>query len=202
MWEKLYNWYEWNKNKPIVKFIEFLLSLFVFVLMSLVIGLICHVGHNIHTWCKWKWCYTSGTCKPVEFINEIYPAKTTREVDNKITSLFDEPFVIFNVNSKIIHNDVNCKYAKECTKSCVYISQSTANKLLESGIAHNCMYEFYTKKHCEDKCKSVSEKLEDYCIDNCIDKSYNDEPFSVFGFLQEMAEENVEEPDYDDYPGE
>ena len=173
-----------------------------FIVFCIVVIILWNAVPKAYKWCRWQMCYLTKHCVAKEFLGKKYPAKTTADFDYKIADLFNEPVIVFNVKSKIIHNDNNCKAAKLCIENCIYLPKKIADDLLKDNLAESCKYEFYTQKNCERKCNGLSEKLEDYCIGDCIDKTYEDKPFNRQKFIEEVAEDSLPDEWEEDDNGE
>ena len=202
MLDKFSKWMDKKDDGFFMNTIKMLVAIFILFAFYFIAFLIWNCISGFYKWCRWQMCYFTKHCVAKEFLGKKYPAKTTSEFDYKIANLFDEPVVIFNVKSDIIHRDNDCKAAKLCTENCIYLPESIANSLLKDNLAEDCKYEFYTRKNCERKCTDLSDKLENYCISDCIDKEYEDIPFDRQKFIEEVAEESLPDEWEDDDSGE
>ena len=141
---------------------------------------------SAYRWSSLQLCYLTKRCVAVEFLGKKYPAKTTPEFDDKISGLLNGA-VVFNVESKIIHWDEDCKFARLCTENCIYLPYNIAHLLKENKIAKDCKYEYYTHKNCQSTCGDISSPLGNVCVDVCVYDTYNDEQFDKDRFLEDAS---------------
>lgn len=169
------------------------LILFYFILTTS-LNFFQNVCGNVISYIKLRHCYLTGYCVPKEFMGKTYPAKTTKEIDTKITSKFYDTVAILNIKSKVIHYDLECKYAKLCTKNCIYIPSKVATKLDIAKDAYGCRYEENIRKLCSNICSKAPDRMTDSCVYSCIDSKYKDEYFNLHKFIEsEKAWEEEQE---------